>query len=393
MGSLKNIKVLEFTHFIAGPYCGQTLADHGAEVIKIEPLDGEASRKSNPFYEGSSIYYEAMNRNKKSVALDLKSEEGKKVIHKLIKDSDILITNYSIGVPEKLGFGYDEISKINPQIIMVHITGFGLTGPKKDQAAFDGVIQAMSGISHLTGEEGGPPLKAGIFIADYIAAFNGVIGALMALQSRTISNKGQLVDVGMLDAMVSMLLTNFSEHTILGEENIRIGSRSKNVFASNFPTKDGYVYIAPLTEKMWNVFCEISEIKELNFNKEKYKGPDNRLKNYKELQKIIGNWSKEIETEELINLLNTNGVPCGKVNSISDLLEEEQIINRNMLWETDFEDTKLISPGVAIKMEEKEKTLKRAPSLGEHTEETLQALGYSIEEINQLVEKEFINSF
>lgn len=159
MPALTGIRVLDFSHFMAGPYCSQTLGDHGAEVIKVEPLDGEMSRKSAPFYEGSSIYYETMNRNKKSISIDLKTPDSAQVIEGLVKSADVLITNYAAGVPERLGIGYEQVSAMNPRLVMVHITGFGQTGPLKHTSAFDGVIQAMSGIAHLTGEHDGPPLN------------------------------------------------------------------------------------------------------------------------------------------------------------------------------------------------------------------------------------------
>src|SRR5699024_8696105 len=210
MKALDGIRVLDCTHFIAGPYCSQTLADHGADVIKIEPINGEPSRKANPMHDDFSVYFASMNRNKRGLAVDMKSEQGKQMMHKLVETADTLVTNYSVDITDKLGIDYKTISKINPKIIMVHITGFGLTGENKDRSAFDGIVQAMSGIAHLTGEHDGPPKKAGLFIADHIAGFHGVIGALLALQARNISGKGQLVDVGMLDSMVSMLAYNLS---------------------------------------------------------------------------------------------------------------------------------------------------------------------------------------
>src|SRR5699024_6838302 len=257
MKALDGIKVLDFTHFIAGPYCSQTLADHGADVIKVEPINGEPSRTAYPVHESNSVYFAAMNRNKRGMAIDMKSIEGKKIVKKLLKKSDIVVTNYSVGDPEKLGIDYETISEINLKVIMVHITGFGLSGNRKNNSAFDGIVQAMSGISHLTGDSDGAPKKAGLFIADHIAGYQGVIGALLALQSHGKTGKGQLVDVSMLDGMVSMLAYNLSLVSLFDKEPHRAGNRSTNVFATTFPTKDGYVYIAPIAEKMWVSLCEL----------------------------------------------------------------------------------------------------------------------------------------
>jgi crotonobetainyl-CoA:carnitine CoA-transferase CaiB-like acyl-CoA transferase len=392
MKALHGIKVLDFTHYIAGPYCALTLADHGAEVIKIEPLNGEASRKSNPMYQSESIYYHTMNRNKKGLALDMKKKESKEVIEKLVKSADIVVTNYAIGVPERLGIGYEQISKINPKIIMVHITGFGLTGPMKNSSAFDGVIQAMSGMSHLTGEKDGPPLKSGIFIADHLAAFNGVIGALLALQSRALTGKGKLVDVSMLDAMVSMHLTNFSEVSILNESPKRTGARSANVFASNFPTKDGYLYIAPLSEKMWVDFSKVIGMPELSDENGKYATVNGRLEHYDELVDIVSKWTVERTTDQIINLLDTERIPNGKVNSIEDLLENEQLKARDMLLNFEFKDKEMITPGVVVKLDDEEVNMQKAPTLGEHTTEILQNLGLSDTAITSLYENEVVRT-
>ncbi len=381
MGALQGIKVLDFTHYIAGPYCCQTLADHGAEVIKVEPINGEPSRKGNPVYNNESIYFQSMNRNKRSLSIDMKSADSKEIIRKLVESADILVTNYSIGVPERLGIGYDLISKINPKIIMVHITGFGLTGPMKDQLAFDGAIQAISGIAHLTGDKSGPPLKAGVFIADHIAAFNATTGALLALQSRTLTGKGQLVDVSMLDSMVAMQLTNLTEVSLLKGSPARFGSRSANVFAANFPTKDGHIYLAPLAEKMWSDFCAIIGNPEFAEETSKFSHVDGRLGNYDELEQIISDWTTKWRSDEIVALLNEKRIPCGKVNTIEDLLEDEHLKSREMLLNFDFQDKEIIIPGVPVKLSDENVEMKSAPELGEHTGDILKEIGFSCTDI------------
>ena len=383
MGALSGIKVLDFCHYIAGPYCTQTLADHGADVIKIEPIDGDPSRNSIPIYENESVYYGAMNRNKRSIAINAKTEKGREIIYKLIKEADVLVTNYSVGVPEKLGIGYEQISKINPKIIMAHITGFGLTGPMKNNSAFDGIIQAMSGIAHLTGEKNGPPMKAGLFIADHIAAFHGTIGVLLALQSRSVTGKGQLVDVSMLDSMVSLLAYNLSLVSMFDKKPFRAGNRSTNVFATTFQSKDGYLYIAPLTEKMWVDFCKVIGRPEFSEEDSKFSTLKGRLKNYDELEKIVEVWVKKYTTEEITKILGEKGIACGSVNSIEDLFNNEQLIQREMLLEIPFKDTKMTAPGVVSKLTgEEHLQVKSPPSFAEHTKEVLEEYGFSNDEID-----------
>lgn len=386
MGALDGIKVLDFTHFIAGPHCSQILADHGAEVIKIEPLQGEPSRYANPMHKGSSIYFQSMNRNKRTLSLDLKSKEGQEVIRKLIKKSDVLVTNYSVGVPERLGIGYEEVSKINEKIIMAHITGFGLTGPMKDYGAFDGIIQAMSGVAHLTGEEDGPPLKTGLFIADHIAAFHGAIGVLLALVSRNATGKGQLVDVGMYDSLVSMLAYNLSLVSVFDKVPNRAGNRSTNVFATTFKAADGYLYIAPLTDKMWIDFCSVIGKPEYA---EKYAATNDRLDNYDYLERIVNEWTGTRSTAEIVGILREQKIACGKVNSINDLLDDEQLKERNMLLSLELEGDEIIVPGVVIKLSaDKERKEKPAPPIGHDTESILKDLGYTDKEINAICKKD-----
>lgn len=395
MSALGGIKVLDISHFIAGPLCSQILADHGADVIKIEALGGEQARESIPFYNDKSIYFATMNRNKRSLSINMKAPESRAVIEKLIQDTDILVTNFSVGVPERLGFDYETVSRINPKIIMVHITGFGLTGPMQKYSAFDGVIQCMSGLAHLTGHKDGQPIKAGLFIADHVAAFHGAIGALVALQSRNASGEGQLVDVSMLDSMVSMLQYHPSLSSVFNISSQRAGNRSTNDFATIFETSDGYIYIAPLTPKMWKSLSQVMNKPELSEKGSPYGDVHGQLEHYDYLEKLVEGWTKIKTTKELVELLRHENIACGEVNTIEDVLNSEQLKQRNMFVELDFEDIKITVPGVVSKLSKdgSRVVMNKAPLAGEHSREILSESNFSDEQISNLENLGVINTF
>lgn len=393
MGALRGIKVLDISHFIAGPLCSQILADHGADVIKVEALGGELARESIPFYKQKSIYFATMNRNKRSLSINMKTAEGREVIESLVKETDILVTNFSSGVPERLGFDYASIKKINPRIIMVHITGFGLTGPLKNYSAFDGAIQCMSGLAHLTGDKDGVPTKAGLFVADHVAAFHGAIGALVALQSRNINGEGQHVDISMLDSMVSMLQYHLSLASVFGINSHRAGNRSTNDFATIFKTQDGYIYIAPLTPKMWSSFSVVMGKPELSAEGSPYQDVHGQLEHYDYLEELVEQWTKMRTTAELVKILRQENIACGEVNTIEDVLKNEQLIERSMLMEMDFEDIKITVPGVVGKLSKDgvHVQAKKAPLVGEHSREILLEKKFSNEQIDHLENLGVIN--
>jgi len=387
LGVLDGIRVLEFTHFISGPLCCQTLADHGAEVIKIEPPDGELSRRSLPFYEGQSLYFASLNRNKRSVKLDLKSELGRRAVERLVKTADVIVINYAPGVPERLGIDYETVSKINPRIVMVHITGFGNTGPHKYGTAFDGIIQARSGIAHLTGEKDGPPTMVGLYIADHIAGFQGVIGTLMALKAREQTGKGQFVDISMLDSMVTLLAYHFAEVQLLGVKPFRKGSRFNNNFGGMFATKDGHIIVSPTTEKLWDNFCKALDKPEWTEPDSPYITREGRIEHAAELERLVLDIFKERTTDELVALFEKAGVPCGPVRSVEELLEDPQLIARGALKPVPLSDTShMIAPGVPIKIAGwEEAPATRPPRLGEHTAEVLAELDFSESEIREFL--------
>jgi len=391
---LNKIKVIDLTHFIAGPFCGQSLADYGADVIKIEPISGEYSRKAHPMYGEDSLYFSAFNRGKKSLSLDLKSEQGEKVLHKLIKSADVVLTNYSPSTPQKLGFDYETISKLNPEIIMTHITGFGQYGEYKEKSAFDGIIQSMSGIMNLTGLPENPPMKTGIYIADHLAGLQGVVGTLLALLNREITKKGQLVDISMYDSLVSFLSYHLSDVDILENNPSRAGNDSTNVFATTFKTKDDYIYVAPLTDKMWRDFCFIIGRQEWSSSDSEFLEVSNRLKRYQYLKNEIEKWTTLNYTKDIENIFKKYNIACAKINDISDLLNDTHLKQRDMLKKVNlssFSHKEVVMPGIPIKLSDDLKEEKAyVPELGEHTEEVLSSIGMNEDDIKHLLNEKVV---
>jgi|SRR5690625_1053013 len=391
---LNNIKVIDLTHFIAGPFCGQALADYGADVIKIEPTSGEYSRNAHPMYEDISLYFSAFNRNKRSLALNLKTVRGRDILHELIKEADVVLTNYSPNTPEKLGFDYETISKLNPGIVMTHITGFGQYGENKNKSAFDGIIQSMSGFMHLTGLPENPPMKTGIYIADHLAGLQGVVGTLLALINRTSNGKGQLVDISMYDSLVSFLSYHLSDVELLGNQPMRAGNDSTNVFATTVETKDDHIYIAPLTTGMWKDFCNVIEKNEWANPESEFFEVSGRLKNYQYLKQEIEKWTKLRNAEEVENIFKEYNIACAKINTIQDLLNDPHLKQRDMLkkisvFKLNYKE--IIMPGIPIKFNHNiSNDHDFIPKLGEHTEEILKSIGIDKEEMNHLLNEEVV---
>lgn len=374
---LSNIRILDLTLIMAGPYCTLILGDLGAEVIKIEkPGIGESSREMPPyFFEEQSAYFIAMNRNKKSMTLDLKSEEGKKIFYALVKTSDVVIDNFRPGVVKKLGFGYDTLKELNPRIICCSISGYGQTGPFKDRPAFDLVIQARGGIMSYTGEPGEMPVRMGAPMGDLTGGLFASQGILAALYQREQTGRGQQIDISLVDAQTS-LLTYRAQFYLVGKEIAQpVGSGHVSAHPIRaFQTKTFSIVIDANTESIFAELCAAIGKPEMSSDP-KFHSRESRLKNKVELYAILEKAFLEKTGEEWLEALEKR-IPIAPINTIDKALTDPQTLSRNMVVEVEYEgDKKLKILGNPIKMSEiEQERFKRPPYLGEHNEEILTTL-------------------
>ena len=398
MKPLEGIKVLDLTHMLAGPYAGMVLADLGADVVKVEPLGtGEMTRgllsdDPNNSFKGFGAYFLTLNRNKKSVSLDLKDTQGLHVFYDLVKSTDVVLNNFSAGVVKKLKIDYDHLSKINSKIITCSITGFGETGKHSSRPAYDQIVQAYSGGMSITGADASTPTRAGIPIGDLGSGLFSVIGMLSALLSREKTGKGQHLDLSLLDVQISLLTYMATMQTLSGVNPEPIGNAHfVHVPYNSFTTKDGFVVIAVITDAFWQGLLNIVDVD--NLRKEEFKSSTGRLQNQKFIESELNKKLSTETSEHWINALNSAKVPCAPINSFSQALSDEQVIHRNMVVEVDHPDGgKVKMPGNPIKLSyTDEDSFSPPPHLGQHTKETLiEWCNYSESEIEELIKKKVI---
>jgi len=388
---LEGLRILDLTHMLSGPYGGMILADLGAETIKVEPLAGEGTRKllaTDPrnSLEGQGAYYLTLNRNKQSVAIDLKSEAGLELFYDLVRASDVVLENFSAGVTTKLRIDHEHLSAVNPRIITCGISGFGSAGPAYQRPAFDQVVQALGGGMSITGQDATQPMRAGIPIADLGGGMFGVMGILAALYERERSGHGQHVDISMLDCQISMLNYMATMHFLSGDVPEPIGnSHFVHVPYNSYPTSDGHIIIAVIFDSFWVNLLEV--IDEPAFRDEKYLTQPGRLEDKAFIDARLAEIFATQSSAHWLARLEEKRIPCAKVNRVDEALADPQVLSRNMVVELKHPSgASTRGPGNPIKLSRTdEESFSPAPLLGEHTNRVLETvLGYTAAQIDGL---------
>ncbi|MGF7159129.1 CoA:oxalate CoA-transferase [Rhodoligotrophos appendicifer] len=333
-GPLAGLTVIDVTHMLSGPYCTWLLGALGANVIKIEhPQRGDMTRSIAPFHEGQSLYFGSVNRNKRSVGLDLKTGQGKDIFRHMASSADILVENNRPGVMDRLGLGFEDLRALNERLIFASISGFGQTGPYRTRPAFDAVIQAMSGMMSITGEPGGGPVRVGASIGDITASLFGAVGILAALQERSRTGRGTLVDVSMLDAQVAILENAFSRFLNTGQVPQRIGSRHPLVTPFQaFMAEDAPLVICCDTDQQWRALCRVLALHDLPEDP-RFADGTARTANHPALEQILAEALGKRPRAEWLALFEEADVPAGPLNSIADSAEDAQLAARKMFVE------------------------------------------------------------
>ena len=375
---LSGIKVVDLTRILSGPFCTMLLGDMGADVIKIEgPKEGDPVRKAGAIVNDLSWYFASFNRNKRSMALDLRSEHGKDILRKLIQRSDVLVENFRPGVLAEMGFGEASLEQINPRLIVGSINGYGSTGPYADRPTFDFVVQAMSGFMSTNGGVEDPALRSGPPITDLVAGLYAAFGIVCAVRARELTGRGQRVDAGMMTSMLSMFAYLASDYLATGQLATRTGN--DHPIASPyglFSAIDGEIAVAPSTEDVLFRFLSILDLAHL-LSDERFKTNELRLIHRKELNSLINERLKTDTQTSWINRLNSGGVPCGRVQNVGEALNDPQMIHQEMVLEVDHPSHGLVKMvGFPIKLSETPCSVRfPAPKHGEHTREILEELG------------------
>lgn len=388
--ALENIRVLDFGRFIAGPFCASLLQDLGAEVIKVEiPVGGESGRYIPPYTEGGECYsFIIVNRGKKSVTLNLEAERGREIARELLKKADVLVENFSYGVADRLGLRYETLREINPSLIHASMSGFGHTGPRRSQFAYDIVAEAMGGFMSVTGFPNTPPTRAGIVLGDFLAGLYATIAILAALHHREKTGEGQHIDISMQDCMWAIVAPeHLGKYFMFGMVPQRYGNGHPSLVPYNtYQAKDGYVVIAILTIAQWQSLLRVIGRTDL-IGLPKYDTQNERIKYRDEVDSMISEWTSARTMAEVINELNNAELPCSPVPTLDEVVKDPQILSRNMIIEVEqLISGRLQVPGSVFKLSKTPGDASSpAPFLGQHTYEVYSGLlGYSEQKIKNL---------
>jgi crotonobetainyl-CoA:carnitine CoA-transferase CaiB-like acyl-CoA transferase len=384
-GPLAGLTVLDLTRVLSGPYCTMLLADMGARVIKIEqPGRGDETRAwGPPFVAGESAYFLSINRNKESVTLDFKQPGGRKALDRLLDRADVLVENFRPGTLDRVGLGYATVAAKYPRLIYGSISGFGQTGPRRNQAGYDAVMQAEGGLMSVTGAADGPAYRVGIAIADLVAGLLAAQGIVLALYSRDRTGRGQQVDVGMLDGVVSLLTYHASMHLTTATMSQRVGNRHATIAPyDTFSAADGELFLAVGNDDQFRRFCDASGQQAL-LGDERFATNPSRVVHHRELRERLVPVLQQQSRAYWNDLLTRAGVPCGSVRDVPDALSDPQLMARDMIQAVEHAAAGTLKVlGVPIKLSGTPGSVRTAPPmLGQHTAQVLAEIGMTLDEI------------
>ncbi|MDP1569459.1 MAG: CoA transferase [Vicinamibacterales bacterium] len=384
-GPLAGLTVLDLTRVLSGPYCTMTLADLGARVIKVEhPSRGDDTRGWGPPFLGSeSAYFLSVNRNKESVTLDFKTAEGRAILDQLIARADVLVENFRPGTLADLGYDAATLCDRHPRLIYCAISGFGQTGPRREEPGYDAVMQAEGGLMSVTGDQSGPPFRLGVAIADIVSGLWAAQGVMAAIIARERTGRGQIVDVGMLDATASLLTYQAAIYFATGQAPTRLGNRHPTIVPYEaFPTADGDLVVAVGNDAIWRRFCEVAGMAALA-DDPRFATNRDRVAHYDALKPVLDGVFGRRSRQAWIDVLTPAGVPCGSVRDIAEVFGDPQIADREMVVALPHPTIGEVRvTGVPVKLSATPGAVRTAPpTLGQHTEAVLGELGYTTEAI------------
>lgn len=393
--ALEGVRVLDFTQYLSGPHCTAVLSELGAEIIKIEmPGRGEPERLAMPKTPKKESYqFLSYNRGKKSITLNLKNPKGMEIARKLTAKVDVLVENFAPGVLERLGLGYEEARKINPQIIYASISGFGQTGPRRNDVSYDVVAQAMGGLMSITGYPDGEPMKAGCSLGDYMGGYNGAIAILAALYYRKMTGEGQSIDISMQDGIWAMVFpdrANYFDTQIVPK---RFGNKlSSSAPFGAYNAKDGYVVICTITDPQWHKVLQAMGREDL-MNEQRFSTRENRTKNMQEVDALVQDWCQARTVNDVLATLKEYGVPCSPLPTFDEVANDPHLLSREMLVDVEQPvsgKVKLIGSVYKMSRTPGDRRM-RAPEVGEHNQEVLGGLlGIDEQEMQKLKEESVI---
>lgn len=391
MEPLAKLKVIEMGQLIAGPFAAKTLADFGADVIKIEPPNvGDALRKWRLLKNGTSVWWQVQSRNKRSLSLDLKLVEAQEIVRTLVKEADVLIENFRPGTLEGWGLDPQKLLELNPRLIVLRISGYGQTGPYRDKPGFGVVAEAMGGLRHLTAEPGRVPVRVGISIGDTLASLHGVIGILLALQERHHSGQGQIIDVALYEAVFNCMESLLPEYSAFGEVRQAAGSALPGIAPTNayLCADGGYVLVAGNGDSIFKRLMAVIGRDDLGSDPQ-LENNDGRVKRVAELDGAIGEWAKTVSTDQALEILDSVSVPAGRIYTIADIASDPHYKARGNIETIQMQDgSKLDVPGVIPKLSRTPGSIKTlAPDIGENTDEILRGLGLNEFQVTSLKER------